>query len=101
MASALIWIESNTISGFQFDPYPYQLFNLFLAILVALQGPLIMMSQNRQAMKERMGAEADFQINLKNETGIHQALLELAELRGELASVRQNLEHSRPWSSSR
>jgi len=54
-----------------------------------VQGPLLMMSQNRQVLKERLHAEADYRVNLKNETGIGQVLLELAELRRELAEVRQ------------
>ena len=100
LAFALIWIESNAISGLQFDPYPYQFFNLFLAILVALQGPLIMMSQNRQVMKERLHAEADYQVNLKNETGIDQILKELDDLRGDLLSVRRDIERLKPSASS-
>lgn len=70
-----------------FDPYPYVFFNLLLAILVALQGPLIMMSQNRQALKDRATAETDFKVNLKNELNIETMLRELGELRAE-ANVR-------------
>ena len=57
-----------------FDPYPYMLYNLVLAILVALQGPLIVMSQNRQTAKDRATAETDFRVNLKNEVGIEKML---------------------------
>jgi CRP/FNR family transcriptional regulator, cyclic AMP receptor protein len=53
-----------------FDPYPYILYNLVLAVLVALHGPLIVMSQNRQSLKDRAQAETDFRVNLKNEVGI-------------------------------
>jgi CRP/FNR family cyclic AMP-dependent transcriptional regulator len=60
-----------------FDPYPYILYNLVLAILVALQGPLIMMSQNRQSIKDRAQAETDFRVNLKNEVGIETLVREL------------------------
>ena len=66
------------------DPYPYQLFNLALAILVGLQGPLIVMSQNRQARKDRARSDTDFKVNLKNEVNIETLLRELAELRAEL-----------------
>lgn len=86
----LIWVESNAIAALRFDPYPYQFFNLFLAILVAVQGPLIMMSQNRQMMKERIHAEADFQVNLKNESGIGRILHELEALREEVDALRGN-----------
>ena len=61
-----------------FDQYPYVFFNLLLAILVALQGPLIVMSQNRQTIKDRATAETDFQVNLKNEVNIETILRELA-----------------------
>jgi CRP/FNR family transcriptional regulator, cyclic AMP receptor protein len=60
-----------------FDPYPFILYNLVLAILVALQGPLIVMSQNRQALKDRAQAETDFRVNLKNEVGIETLVREL------------------------
>jgi uncharacterized membrane protein len=68
------------------DPYPYQLFNLALGILVGLQGPLIMMSQNRQARKDRVRAETDFRVNLKNEVNIETLLRELGEFRAEMAA---------------
>jgi len=71
------------------DPYPYQLFNLALGILVGLQGPLIMMSQNRQAKKDRARADTDFKVNLKNELNIERMLRELAELRAEVRRSRQ------------
>jgi CRP/FNR family cyclic AMP-dependent transcriptional regulator len=66
-----------------FDPYPFVFFNLLLAILVALQGPLIVMSQNRQTLKDRAQAETDFNVNLKNEVNIETILRELGEFRAE------------------
>jgi uncharacterized membrane protein len=66
-----------------FDAFPYVFFNLLLAILVALQGPLIVMSQNRQTMKDRAQAETDFNVNLKNEVNIETILRELGEFRAE------------------
>ena len=68
----------------EFDPYPYVFFNLLLAILVALQGPLIVMSQNRASSKDRAQAETDFQVNLKNEVNIETLLRELGEMRAEM-----------------
>ena len=81
-----IWCVVNTqlLNQSPFDPYPYQLFNLALAILVGLQGPLIVMSQNRQAVKDRARAETDFKVNLKNEVNIETLLRELSEMRAEL-----------------
>jgi CRP-like cAMP-binding protein len=52
----VVWIAINTwVLGEQtFDPYPYILLNLVLSMLAALQAPIIMMSQNRQAAKDRL-----------------------------------------------
>jgi CRP/FNR family cyclic AMP-dependent transcriptional regulator len=66
-----------------FDDYPFQFFNLALAILVSLQGPLIVMSQNRQSIKDRAQAEADFRVNLKNEIAIERLQVELVALRAD------------------
>ena len=69
------------------DPYPFQFFNLALAILVGLQGPLIVMSQNRQSFKDRARAETDYKVNLKNEVNIETLMRELAEMRNEVKGV--------------
>jgi uncharacterized membrane protein len=80
----IVWtfVNSSLVHA-AFDPYPYILFNLVLAILVALQGPLIVMSQNRQSLKDRKSAETDFKVNLKNEVNIETILRELGEFRAE------------------
>jgi uncharacterized membrane protein len=77
------WACFNSVKVLKdpFDPYPYVFFNLLLAILVAMQGPLIVMSQNRQSMKDRATAETDFKVNLKNELNIETILRELGEFR--------------------
>ena len=54
-------------NGAQFDPFPYILLNLMLSMTAALQAPIIMMSQNRAAHKDRLAAEQDFKVNLKSE----------------------------------
>lgn len=79
------WFVTNSSGIFErpFDAYPYVFFNLLLAILVSLQGPLIVMSQNRQTLKDRKQAETDFHVNLKNEVNIETMLRELAEMRAE------------------
>ncbi len=48
--------------GKAFDPFPYILLNLFLSMLAAVQAPIILMSQNRQAYKDRMTAEHDYEV---------------------------------------
>ena len=74
-ASTLIaWVGLNSyiLARYQgvFDPYPYILLNLFLSMLAAIQAPIILMSQNRQAQKDRIGAEHDYEVNLKAELEI-------------------------------
>jgi CRP/FNR family transcriptional regulator, cyclic AMP receptor protein len=77
------WAGANKWLPTPFDEYPYQFYNLFLAVLVALQGPLIVMSQNRESAKDRATAETDFRVNLKNEVGIEKMLAELGAMRAE------------------
>jgi len=50
-----------------FDQSPFQMLNLVLAVVAGLQAPIIMMSQNRAAEKDRLAAEQDFKVNLKSE----------------------------------
>lgn len=85
MTAGWCFVNSQMMMESPPDPYPYQLFNLALGILVGLQGPLIVMSQNRQSRKDRARAETDFKVNLKNEVNIETLLRELNEFRGELA----------------
>ena len=56
--------------GIQFDPYPFIFLNLMLSMLAAIQAPIIMMSQNRQAKKDRLAARLDFETNLRAELDI-------------------------------
>lgn len=87
------WIVVNIPqAGVEFDPYPFVFFNLLLAVLVALQGPLIVMSQNRSSLKDRAQAETDFQVNLKNEVNIETLLRELGEMRTETNARLEKLE---------
>jgi uncharacterized membrane protein len=76
VAFLAVWIGINTFvlihygrgdNGAQWDPYPYILLNLMLSMTAALQAPIIMMSQNRAAEKDRLAAEQDFKVNLKSE----------------------------------
>ncbi|EMF0080100.1 DUF1003 domain-containing protein [Enterococcus hirae] len=66
------WILLNTLHFFclSFDRYPFILLNLVLSCLAAIQAPIIMMSQNRQAARDRIAADHDYQTNLKAELEI-------------------------------
>jgi uncharacterized membrane protein len=66
-----------------FDPFPYQLLGLALGIIAGIQAPIIMMSQHRQSEKERLRADLDYQVNLKNELAITEVLRRLDVLESE------------------
>ena len=68
------WVVLNSVIlanyNNSFDPYPYILLNLFLSMLASIQAPIILMSQNRQAEKDRLNADHDYEVNLKAELEI-------------------------------
>ncbi len=70
----LIWIALNSFLLLKrpFDPYPFILLNLVLSCLAAIQAPVIMMSQNRVEIKDRLRSQHDYRVNLKAELEIRQ-----------------------------
>jgi uncharacterized membrane protein/uncharacterized membrane protein YeaQ/YmgE (transglycosylase-associated protein family) len=71
------WMALNEDMTRPFDPYPYILLNLMLSCLAALQAPVIMMSQNRQAARDRSDAKTDYEVNVRAEmeiTAVHAKL---------------------------
>jgi uncharacterized membrane protein len=99
------WMAANTFAlayyghgenGSQFDPYPYILLNLMLSMTAALQAPIIMMSQNRAATKDRLAAEQDFKVNLKSELMLEELIrkqrmrdIQMDELNRTIAALQQ------------
>ena len=84
MLLILFWIVFNSyllVKGF--DPAPYQMLNLTLAVVAGMQAPIIMMSQNRQGEKDRLRADLDYQVNLKNELSLTEVLRRLDVLESE------------------
>jgi uncharacterized membrane protein len=81
----ILWIMVNSwmIPASEVDPYPYQLFGLILGVLAGVQAPIIMMSQNRQGEKDRLRADLDYQVNLKNELSLAEILRRLDVLESE------------------
>ena len=80
----IFWIIFNSfllVRGF--DPAPYQMLNLVLAVIAGMQAPIIMMSQNRQGEKDRLRADLDYQVNLKNELSLAEVLRRLDVLESE------------------
>ena len=80
-----MWMVVNSylvLADKAYDPYPYILLNLALSSLAALQAPIIMMSQNRQAAKDRLEVTANYEVSLKTDleiTRLHQKLDALIE----------------------
>ncbi len=94
----IFWIGLNSYvlahygsgeKGAQFDPYPYILLNLMLSMTAALQAPVIMMSQNRAAEKDRMAAEQDFKVNLKSELMLEELIRKSRERDAQLNSIKE------------
>lgn len=106
----LVWMATNTLllarlgrgdNGSQWDPYPYILLNLMLSTLAALQAPVIMMSQNRAAEKDRVAAEQDFKVNLKSELMLEELVRKererdrkIDEVMGTLQALQTSAERS-------
>jgi len=78
-----VWVVFNTIwlfEAYQFDPYPFILFNLFMSAEAAYASPLILMSQNRQADRDREQAQHDYDTNIAAKEEIETVLRELGRL---------------------
>lgn len=70
-----LWMAANVYMWIQqWDPYPFILLNLVLSCLAAIQAPVILMSQNRSAQRDRQRAEYDYAVNRKAEKMIEEIL---------------------------
>ena len=88
----LVWMVINTEIGGKFDPFPFILLNLILSCLAALQAPVIMMSQNRQSLKDRLDAKLDYEVNVRAEveiTRLHEKLDQRDREIGELMDINR------------
>ena len=81
LVTMMAWITLNAEVPRPFDPYPFILLNLVLSCLAALQAPIIMMSQNRMAVRDRLDARSDYEVNLRAE-------MEIMALHAKLDSAR-------------
>jgi uncharacterized membrane protein len=75
-----LWMLINSFANSRFDPYPYLLLSTAINMLAVLQAPIILMSQNRQSHKDRLRAEIDYQVNLKNEIALNEIIERLKTL---------------------
>ena len=70
LAGMAVWMALNMAGFVVFDPFPFILLNLVLSCVASLQAPVIMMSQNRQAARDRLEARHDYEVNTKAEMEI-------------------------------
>jgi CRP/FNR family transcriptional regulator, cyclic AMP receptor protein len=89
-----VWINASLawIGRTGFDPYPYLMLSTAINMLAVLQAPIILMSQNRQAHKDRLRAEIDYQINLKNELALNEIIERLKTLEREYLQLASDKE---------
>jgi uncharacterized membrane protein len=90
----LIWAVINgvVLARHAIDPYPFIFLNLLLSMLAAVQAPIIMMSQNRQAAKDRLAAALDYEVNLKSEIAIAELHAKIDRLAGQLGGASGRLD---------
>ncbi len=93
----VLWIGINTLAflGMQFDPKPFILLNLILSFVAAFQAPIIMMSQNRQAARDKHESIIDFAINYKAEQEIDDMQKHLHRMEAELAEIKELLKEGK------
>jgi uncharacterized membrane protein len=82
--------------GSTWDPYPFILLNLFLSMLAAIQAPVIMMSQNRQDMKDRLRSELAFDVNKRAESEIQDLARKLNRIEDKLGDMDDRLRGPQP-----
>ncbi|MBS3111942.1 DUF1003 domain-containing protein [Candidatus Woesearchaeota archaeon] len=87
----LLWVAINTILIIKgnFDPYPFILLNLVLSCLAAIQAPIILMAQNRQAERDRLDAKYDYAVNRKAEREIQNIQWDLDEIKNLIKKTKK------------
>jgi uncharacterized membrane protein len=84
-----VWMAVNAVAAIRhWDPYPFILLNLVLSCVAALQAPIILMSQNREEARDRLRAQADYDVNLKAEVLLEHLTEEIELLKAMLADVQ-------------
>lgn len=85
-----LWMAANVYAWVNsWDPYPFILLNLVLSCIAALQAPIILMSQNRQAEKDRLKADYDYKVNRKAEREIQAVQKQLDRIEKRLSSRKK------------
>ena len=82
-AIMVVWIVVNTLAVFgviRFDEYPFVFLNLFMSAEAAFATPLILMSQNRSAERDREHAQHDYEVNVEAKAEIEELMTTLARI---------------------
>jgi uncharacterized membrane protein len=88
----IVWVVLNVVAWSKhWDPYPFILMNLFMSLQAAYTAPIIMMSQNRQAMRDRLDAHNDYLVNQKAEEEVRAILDHLAAQDQALTQIHELL----------
>jgi uncharacterized membrane protein len=83
-----VWMAVNAVAWVHhWDPYPFILLNLILSCIAAIQAPIILMSQNREEARDRIRAQADFEVNLKAELLLEHLTNEIETLKALLTGA--------------
>lgn len=97
----LVWALLNTgvlkwLGLGPFDAYPFIFLNLLLSMLAAVQAPVILMSQNRQAMKDRIAARHDYEVNLRTQLEILRLSHRIDQLAHDVRAIIRDGEAGKP-----
>lgn len=88
----LAWLTLNLTAWVRnWDPYPFILLNLMFSVQAAYAAPILMMSQNRQAERDRYQAQADFETDVKAESGIEDLQKHLGSIEQALARIEARI----------
>jgi len=88
LTAMVVWMEVNADMAQPYDPFPFILLNLVLSCVASLQAPVIMMSQNRQSLRDRADAKSDYEVNLRAEMEI----VRMAEIMNEQTTRLERIE---------
>ncbi len=87
-----IWIAVNLYAWFMvWDPYPFILLNFVLSTLAAIQAPIILMSQNREAERDRLTARYDYEVDRRAEAEVADMQRDLDEIKHMLKEIKKEL----------
>src|SRR6266540_2075195 len=86
-----VWLGLNAIPGLAFDPYPFGLLTMIVSLEAIFLSIFVLVSQNRQADKDRIRNELDYEVNLKAELGVSTLLLKTDQVSNSLGDIQERL----------